>query len=348
MNYKPLGNTSIEVSSLCLGSMTWGHQNDEADAFAQIDYALEQGINFVDTAEMYSVPTQANTYGATEKIIGRWLATRKQRDKVIIASKVAGPSRIKHIRDGKACLDRDNIHQAIDGSLQRLQTDYIDLYQLHWPDRKTNFFGQLNYQAPSAMDAAASTPIEETLSALAELVTAGKVRAIGLSNETPWGVMQFLQLAERLALPRVVSIQNPYNLLNRSFELALAEIAHHEQVGLLAYSPLAFGCLTGKYLNPKQAQGARCSLFKEFKRYFTPSAVAATQKYVALAHDIGLTPVQLALSFIQQQTFLNSTIIGATSMQQLKENVACQNIKLSKDTLKAIETIHAEHTYPAP
>lgn len=348
MDYRPLGNTSIEVSSLCLGSMTWGHQNSEADAFAQIDYALDHGINFIDTAEMYSIPTQADTYGATEKMIGRWLATHKQRDKVIIASKVAGPSRIKHIRGGKARLDRNNIHQAIDGSLQRLQTDYIDLYQLHWPDRKTNFFGQLNYQAPSATETASSTSIEETLSALAELVAAGKVRAIGLSNETPWGVMQFIQAAERLGLPRVVSIQNPYNLLNRSFELALAEITHHEQVGLLAYSPLAFGCLTGKYLTPELAQGARCSLFKEFKRYFTPSAMAATQKYVALAHDIGLTPVQLALSFIQQQFFLNSMIIGATSMQQLEENIASCDATLSSSTLAAIETIHAQHTYPAP
>jgi len=345
MRYNTLGKTDISVSAVCLGSMTWGHQNTEADAFEQMDYAIDQGINFIDTAEMYSVPTQADTYGRTETIIGKWLKARGNRDQIVIATKVAGPSRIKHIRGGKACLDQQNIRAAIEGSLQRLGTDTIDLYQLHWPDRNTNFFGKLSYQHDANEQL---TPILETLNALSDLVKEGKVRAIGLSNETAWGVMKFLQLAEQYALPRVCSIQNPYNLLNRTFEMSLAEVAHREELGLMAYSPLAFGALTGKYRDGARPEGARISLFKEFKRYFTPSALTATEKYCQLAEDHGLTPAQLALAFVNQQNFLTSNIIGATSMQQLSDNIATSNIKLSTELLTSIDQLHAEHTFPAP
>ena len=347
MRYHALGNTDIKVSELCLGTMTWGHQNTAQEGFAQMDLALEHGINFFDTAELYSIPAQADTYGSTERIIGDWLKTRKARDKIILASKVVGPSTgwIKHIRGGKTRLTRDFIRQAIDSSLERLQTDYLDLYQLHWPDRSTNFFGKLGY-TPDPNET--TTPIEETLTALAELVDEGKVRTIGLSNETPWGTMTFLHYAKMLNLPAVVTIQNPYNLLNRSFEVGMAEICHREAVGLLAYSPLAFGCLTGKYLNDQRPDGARCTLFREYKRYFTPSAIMATQKYTVLAQENELTPAQLALAFINQQPFVTANIIGATSIEQLQENISSHTIELSQDILDAIEEIHAEHTYPAP
>ena len=274
MRYNSLGNTEIKVSQLCLGTMTYGAQNSENEAFEQMDMAIDYGINFFDTAEMYSVPTSPKTYGLTETIIGNWLKQKNCRDKIIIATKVAGPSRIKHIRNGKARLDKNNIQAAIEGSLKRLQTDYIDLYQLHWPDRNTNFFGSLSYQHQTD---AIETPIEETLSVLADLIQQGKIRSIGISNETAWGAMRFSHLAKQLHLPRIVSIQNPYNLLNRSFELNLAEISHREHVGLLAYSPLAFGVLTGKYLDGQQPEEARCTLFKEFKRYFTSGAITATE-----------------------------------------------------------------------
>ncbi len=347
MRYNTLGNTNIDVSLLCLGTMTWGEQNTEQEAFEQMDYAVEQGINFFDTAELYAVPSLPKTYGATERIIGNWLQARGNRDKMVIASKVVGPSSgwIKHIRGGKTRLTRDYIRQAIEGSLERLQTDYIDLYQLHWPDRKTNFFGQLGYSYEPDPD---STPIEETLIALGELVQEGKIRTIGLSNETAWGAMKFIHYAEQLNLPRMVTIQNPYNLLNRSFEVALAEVCHREDMGLMSYSPLGFGVLTGKYLNDQFPDNARCTLFQEYKRYFKPSAVEATQKYVDLAAEAGITPAQLALAFINQQSFLRGNIIGATTMAQLKENISSHEITLTTDTLEAIEKIHAVHTYPAP
>jgi aryl-alcohol dehydrogenase-like predicted oxidoreductase len=347
MNQNQLGQTEIKVSELCLGTMTYGAQNSQQDAFAQLDYAQASGINFIDTAEMYSVPTSPDTYGRTEEIIGNWLEARMNREDVVLATKVAGPSRIKHIRGGKARLDKENITSALEGSLKRLKTDYIDLYQLHWPDRKTNFFGSLAYEHD---ETANETPLEETLLVLADLVAEGKIRAIGLSNETAWGVMKCLQIADNLNLDssvRVASIQNPYSLLNRSFELNLAEVAHREQVSLLAYSPLAFGTLTGKYLNNPPTD-ARCSLFKEFKRYFTPSAIAATHKYAQLADQAGLSPARLALAFVNQQTFVTSNIIGATTMPQLKENIAALNDTLSVDVINEINRIHAEHTYPAP
>ena len=345
MHYKKLGNSDIKVSSLCLGTMTFGGQNTEKEAFEQLDFALDQGINFIDTAEMYSIPTSAATCGNSEKIIGNWLNLSNNRSKIILATKVTGPSRIKHIRQGKARFDEKNIFQAVEGSLKRLRTDYIDLYQLHWPDRQTNFFGSLTYKhQPDGQE----TPIEETLLALDKLIKSGKVRAIGISNETAWGAMKFLQLADSLNLPRVVSIQNPYNLLNRSFELNLAEISHRENLSLLAYSPLAFGSLTGKYRNSSQPKGARCTLFKEFKRYFTSSATKAIDAYyeVAKNHEVSLT--QMALAFVQQQDFVTSTILGATNLQQLKENLSSFETPLNKSLLKEIDKVHARFTYPAP
>lgn len=345
MRTQQLGNTDIHVSRLCLGSMTWGHQTPQIKAFEQLDYALEHGINFIDTAEMYSVPTQPNTYGASETIIGHWLKQRGNRDKVIIASKVTGPSRIKHIRGGKARLDSVNIRAAIEGSLNRLQTDYIDVYQLHWPDRSTNFFGTLAYQHDENETA---TDIQETLTILSELIAEGKIRAIGISNETPWGAMTFLHHAQRYDLPRIASIQNPFNLLNRSFELGLAEVSHRENVSLLAYSPLAFGTLTGKYLNNARPAGARLTQFREFKRYLTPAAIVATQKYCLLAEQNDLTPAQLALAYVNQRAFVSSNIIGATSMRQLKEDIEADAISLTPEILTAIELIHEKHTYPAP
>ncbi len=347
MQYRKLGTTNIDVSAICLGSMTWGKQNTEAEAFAQIDYALDQGINFIDTAELYAVPPEAKTYGATETIIGNWLKRSGKRDEIVLASKVCGPTDwCPHIRGGKSKPDRTNIFTAIEGSLKRLQTDYIDLYQVHWPDRNTNYFGKLGYEA---VDNEASTPIEETLAALNELVTQGKVRHIGISNETPWGTMQYLKLAETYDLPRIASIQNPYNLLNRSFEVGLAEIAHREQVGLLAYSPLAFGTLSGKYVDGALPQGSRLTLFSDrYSRYSNPEGVNATRRYVELAHESGITPAQMALAFVNGKSFVTANIIGATSMKQLKENIGSIDIALSDELLESIEAIHITQPNPCP
>ena len=345
MRYNSLGNSGIQVSAICLGTMTFGGQNSQAEAFQQLDFAREQGINFIDTAEMYAIPTSPKTYGDTEQIIGNWLAKSGQRENIIIASKVTGPSRIKHIRKGKARLDKANIQAAIEGSLKRLQTDYIDLYQLHWPDRNTNFFGSLRYQHD---ENSIETPIEETLYALSEQVQAGKVRTIGISNETAWGAMKFLQLAEQLGLSKIVSIQNPYNLLNRSFELNLAEVVHRENVSLLAYSPLAFGTLTGKYLEGQKPKNARCSLFQEYKRYFTPSSITAIQEYDKLAQNYNLSLTEIALAFVSQQPFVTSSIIGATSLSQLKENITFSTTQLSEEINSQLDHIHTRFTYPAP
>ncbi|MFY0989289.1 NADP(H)-dependent aldo-keto reductase [Halomonas sp. C05BenzN] len=343
MQTRPLGNTGIEVSRLCLGTMTFGEQNSEADAHEQLDRAVAFGINFIDTAEMYPVPPRAETQGRTEAYIGSWLKRRSSRDDVIIATKATGPG-LEHLRGGPR-LTREHLHQAIDASLSRLQTDYVDLYQLHWPDRRTNFFGRLGYEHDEEEDA---TPLEETLSALKELVDAGKVRAIGLSNDTPWGVMRALQLAESHGLPRVASIQNPYNLLNRTFEVGLAEVAHRENVGLLAYSPLAFGVLSGKYLDGARPEGARLTLFERFQRYTNPQAEEATSAYVQIARDNGLDPAQMALAFVNSRSFLTSNIIGATSMDQLEDNLASESLKLDQGVLEAIEEVHRRLPNPAP
>ena len=348
MKYSVLGNTDLKVSRICLGTMTWGEQNTEAEAYAQLDYALNEGINFIDTAEMYSVPPKAETYGLTETYIGNWLKNRQDRDKIILATKVVGPSEnFSYVRRG-LCLNRQNIHQAVEGSLQRLQTDYIDLYQVHWPDRRTNFFGQLGYIHD---DSDNSTPIEETLGALGELVKAGKIRYVGVSNETPWGVMTYLKRAAHGKNPRIVSIQNPYSLLNRTYEVGLAEISHREKVGLLAYSPLAFGVLSGKYLNGMRPAGARLSLtsFKDFQRYTKDEqANMATAAYVQLAKEHGLDPAQMALAYVNSRSFLTSNIIGATTMAQLKTNIASIDLELEKEVVETIEAIHQQHPNPCP
>lgn len=344
MQYRRLGRTDLEVSLICLGTMTFGEQNTEAEAHAQLDYAVDQGINFIDTAEMYPVPPRAETQGRTEAYIGSWLKRRGRRDDLVIATKAAGPGDwLEYLRGGPQ-LTRAHLEQALDASLKRLNTDYVDLYQIHWPARSTNFFGKLGYVHEPDEQA---TPILETLEALAGLVAAGKVRHVGLSNETPWGVMEYLRLAERHGLPRVVSIQNPYNLLNRSFEVGLAEIAHREQVGLLAYSPLAFGRLTGKYLQG-DPPGARLTLFERFTRYNNPQGLAATERYVRLAREHGLSPAQMALAYVNSRPFLTSNIIGATSLEQLKENIGSIELTLSDEVLAGIEAIHLDHPNPCP
>lgn len=341
ITYRPLGHSGLLVSSISLGTMTWGEQNSEADAHAQIDYALAQGLNLIDTAEMYPVPPNGVTQGRTESYIGSWFAKRKQRDKWILASKVAGPARAahqpKHIRGGSNRLDRENITLALEDSLRRLQTDYIDLYQLHWPDRSTNNFGLTSYPY---VDDEQSVPIRETLSVLSQLVKAGKIRYLGLSNETPWGVAQFLKLAEYEGLERVVSIQNPYSLLNRSYETGLSEFSHREGLSLLGYSPLAFGVLSGKYLDGARPAGARLTLFERFIRYSNPQAAQATAEYVALARRHGLSPAQFAIAFTLQQPFLTSSIIGATSLEQLQENIAAHELILSGEIVDELEDIH--------
>jgi aryl-alcohol dehydrogenase-like predicted oxidoreductase len=346
MKYRALGRTAIQISEICLGTMTWGEQNTEAQAHAQLDMALDAGVNFIDTAEMYPVPPNAQTYGRTETMIGSWLQRRGGRDKVILATKVAGPGDwLFYMRKGQPRLDRDNIEDAVEQSLKRLRTDYIDLYQLHWPDRNTNYFGKLGYQHQADDQ---TIPIEETLAVLGELVAAGKIRYVGVSNETPWGVMSYLRAAERAGLPRIVSIQNPYNLLNRSFEVGLAEIAHREDVGLLAYSPLAFGMLTGKYAGGARPAGARLTLFERFQRYTKPEGLKAADAYVALARQHGMSPAQMALAFVNSRPFLTANIIGATSTEQLAENLGSVQLELSSEILESIEAIHTAHPNPCP
>jgi len=342
---RKLGGTDIEVTKICLGTMTWGEQNTEQEAFEQLDYAIDQGINFVDAAEMYPVPPRAETQGLTETYLGNWLHQRGNRDRLVIASKVAGPGNgLDYLRNGPR-LTRPHIRQAVQDSLRRLKTDYLDLYQVHWPDRNTNFFGKLGYQH---REDEMMTPIEETLEALAELVKEGLVRHIGLSNETAWGTMRYLQLAEKHGWPRVVSIQNPYNLLNRSFEVGLAEIAHREQVGLLAYSPLAFGVLSGKYLGGQKPPGGRLTLYSRFSRYSAVQADEATLAYSRLAHAHDLTLAQMALAYVNSRDFLISNIIGATTMEQLRENIGSSDVTLSPEVIEEIEAIHARFTYPSP
>ncbi len=344
MEKRRLGSTDLMVTSLCLGTMTWGEQNNEAQAHEQMDYALERGINFFDTAEMYPVPPKGETQGRTEQYIGSWFSARGQRDKIILATKVAGPGDwMTHIRNGPQ-LTRAHIREAVEGSLRRLQTDYIDLYQIHWPARPTNFFGQLGYVHRESD----STPLEETLAALNELIAEGKIRHYGLSNETAWGTMKVLQIAERNGWPKPVSIQNPYNLLNRSYEVGLAEVSHQEQVGLLAYSPLAFGVLSGKYLNGQQPQDARITLFERFSRYKGEHAEAAVAQYVSLAQQADLSPAQMALAFVTQQPFVTSNIIGATTMAQLQENIDSAALQLDSSLLQAIDEIHKVHSNPCP
>ncbi len=346
MEYRNIGSSDLRASIIGLGSMTWGEQNSEAEGHEQLDYALAHGVNLIDTAELYAVPPRAATYGRTEEIIGSWLEQRGNRDQVILASKIAGPGVgwIDHIRNGQTRYIGEQIRSALEGSLRRLRSDYLDLYQLHWPERNTNFFGRLGYTP----DEAPFTPIVETLTALQREVTAGKIRYIGLSNETAWGAMKFLQIAEAMDLPRIISIQNPYSLLNRSYEVGLAEVSHREQVGLLAYSPLGFGVLTGKYLNGEAPTGSRLQRFPDYTRYSNPQAVAATKRYVELARDHQLTPAQLALAYINSRPFLASNLVGATTLQQLTENISSAEVTLSDEMLEEIETIHTLYPNPSP
>ncbi|HCP57411.1 MAG: NADP(H)-dependent aldo-keto reductase [Pseudomonadaceae bacterium] len=345
MQFRQLGKTDITVSALCLGTMTWGEQNSQSEGIAQIDRAKEYGVNFIDTAEMYPVPPRAETYTKTEQIIGEYFKQRGDRADWVLASKIAGPGNgIDYIRDGQLRHNRQHIREAVDASLKRLQTEWIDLYQLHWPERPTNFFGQLDYKHQESQ----FTAFEETLDALAEQVKAGKIRHVGLSNETPWGTMEFLKLAESRNLPRCVSIQNPYSLLNRTFEIGLAEVAIREQCGLLAYSPLAFGMLSGKYENGARPADARLTLFSRFARYSNPQAVAACSRYVALAKEHGLDPAQMALAFVTARPFVTSNIIGATTMEQLESNLASSELTLSSDVMEGIQAIHTAQPNPAP
>ncbi|QID18709.1 NADP(H)-dependent aldo-keto reductase [Nitrogeniibacter mangrovi] len=345
MQYRRLGTSELVVSHVCLGTMTFGQQNTEAEGHAQLDAAFAAGVNFVDVAEMYPVPTRADTYGATERIVGTWLR-RQPRDKVILATKIAGPGRaLGWIRGGPRAMDASNLREALDGSLKRLQTDYVDLYQLHWPERNQPMFGQTGFDPSAEREC---TPIRDQLEALAGLVRAGKIRYVGLSNEHPWGVMRFVQLAREHDLPVVVSIQNAYNLLNRVFEYGLSEVCYRENVGLLAYSPLAFGHLSGKYLDQPDAAG-RLTLFPHFgQRYEKPAVAAAVAEYAALARAHGLTPTQLALAFVYGRWFVTSTIIGATSLAQLQENLDCADMGMTEALEDAIAEVHARHTNPAP
>ena len=343
MELRTLGKTTMKVSSLCLGTMTWGEQNSEQEAFAQLDRATDYGVNFIDTAELYPSPPKADTYTRTETIIGHWLKQRGHHNDLVIASKVAGPG-ISYM-DGGRLLNRTHIEGAVEASLKRLGVESIDLYQLHWPDRNTNCFGRLGYVHESGAD---GTPIEETLDTLDDLIKEGKIQHYGLSNETPWGTMKHLSLSETLNKPRPVSIQNPYNLLNRTFEVGLAEIAHREQIGLLAYSPLAFGTLSGKYLNNQWPKKGRLTLYKRFSRYSSPQSIKAIESYVQIAKEAGLDVAQMALAFVTSRSFTTSSIIGATTIEQLESNLASSEITLSEDVLSAIEAVHTRYTNPAP
>jgi aryl-alcohol dehydrogenase-like predicted oxidoreductase len=350
VEYRPLGRTDLRVAALCLGTMTWGQQNTEEEGHAQLDIARDRGLNFLDTAENYSIPPRAETQGATERIIGSWLNSRGGRDKVVIATKVSGRSTSTYLRPGGAHpeLNRANIHYAVEGSLRRLQTDYIDLYQLHWPDRPLPLFAGSSTVFRD-LPPGPENPIEETLAALQDLVTAGKVRHVGLSNETAWGTTRFLAAAASGHGPRVVSIQNAYHLLNRTFEIGLAEIALREQVGLLAYSPLAQGYLTGKYQNGARPPGARTTLFERAQRYQKPGVSEAIDRYLLLANDIGVPPAQLALAFVLTRPFVSSVIIGATTQAQLAENLGVlDRTIITPDVEAAIEAIHQIHSNPAP
>jgi len=346
MRYRPLGQTGIEVSELALGTMTFGEQNSERDSHRQLDVAMDLGINFIDTAEMYPVPPKSDTCGLSETYIGSWLKRRGRRDDIVLATKATGPgAHLPHIRGGKSEHNAQHLAEALEGSLKRLQTDYVDIYQLHWPDRATNTFGQLGYKPAQREE---HPRIEATLRALADFIAAGKVRHIGLSNETPWGLMSFLGAAREFGLPRVASIQNPYNLLNRSFEVGLAEMADREQVGLLAYSPLGFGTLTGKYANGARPPGARLSLYDRFVRYTKEQGVAATSQYVDLARQFEIDPAHMAISFILSRRYVTSAITGATSEGQLRHNLESPQFPLSKELLKAIDNIHATVPNPCP
>jgi aryl-alcohol dehydrogenase-like predicted oxidoreductase len=348
MKYRKLGRTGLDVSLICLGTMTWGQQNTEAEGHAQMDFALDRGVSFWDTAEMYSIPPRRETQGSTERIIGSWFASRGRRDKVILASKVSGRSDFDWLREGglKARPNKAQIAGALEGSLKRLRTDYLDLYQVHWPDRPIPWGS--NPTVYEHLPSDGDVPILETLEALADLVKAGKVRHIGLSNESAWGTMTYLKESETKGLPRIASVQNAYSLINRTNETAMAEVCLREDVGLLPYSPLAQGFLTGKYLDGARPAGARRTLFDRAQRYEKPGAETAIRAYVALAREFGLDPAQMALAFVNSRPFVAANIIGATTMAQLESNVASVDVEITPELERRINAIHQVHMNPAP
>jgi len=345
MNYKKLGNTDINLSTICLGTMTWGEQNSQEEGFQQMDYALDQGVNFWDTAELYSIPPKAETFGHTEIIIGNWFKKTKKRKKVILATKVCGPMR-SYVRGGGNQYGVKNITEALEGSLKRLQTDYIDLYQLHWPERNTNMFGRLGYEHNDVGD---WNKFEDILGNLKKFVDAGKIRHVGLSNETPWGTKKFLEVAKEKRLPRMMSVQNPYNLLNRTYEVGLAEISIRDQIGLLAYSPLAIGYLTGKYRNNQIPKKSRLDVDRDFwTRYNKPNAEKAVEAYYQIAKKNNIDMAQMSLKFCEIQPFVTSVIIGATTMEQLKTDIESVNVKLTDEIIKEINEVQKIYPNPCP
>ena len=346
MNYKKLGNTDLDVSTICLGTMTWGEQNTQDEGFEQMDYALDQGVNFWDTAELYAVPPKAETFGHTEAIIGNWFKKTKKRNEVILATKVAGPSR-EYLRDGGYNYGIEKLTEAINDSLKRLQTDYIDLYQLHWPERNTNMFGKLGYEHKDKDD---WNKFEDVLGNLQKFVKQGKIREVGLSNETPWGVSKYLEISKEKNLPRMMSIQNPYSLLNRTYEIGLAEVSIRDQIGLLAYSPLASGYLSGKYRGEIYPKGSRMERDWEFwkYRYNTHNLKNAVEEYYKISKKHNLNMSQMSLKFCELQNFTTSVIIGATTMEQLKTNIESVNVNLSDEIIKEINEIQKIYPNPCP
>ena len=346
MNYRKLGTTDLKVSTICLGTMTWGEQNTQEQGFEQMDYALDQGVNFWDTAELYAVPPKAETFGHTEIIIGNWFKKTKKRNEVILATKVAGPSR-EYLRDGGYNYGIEKLTEAINDSLKRLQTDYIDLYQLHWPERNTNMFGKLGYEHKDKDD---WNKFEDVLGNLQKFVKQGKIREVGLSNETPWGVSKYLEISKEKNLPRMMSIQNPYSLLNRTYEIGLAEVSIRDQIGLLAYSPLASGYLSGKYRNEAYPKGSRMERDWEFwkYRYNTPNLKNAVEEYYKISKKHNLDMSQMSLKFCELQHFTTSVIIGATTMEQLKTNIESVNVSLSDEIIKEINKVQTIYPNPCP
>ena len=346
MNYKKLGSTDVDVSTICLGTMTWGEQNSKADGFEQMDYAIDNGVNFWDTAEIYAIPMREETYGETENIIGEWFKKTKKRDKVILATKVSGPTSKEYIRGGGCSYDKKSMSEALEKSLKRMQTDYIDLYQLHWPERNTNFFGKQGYEHDS--NEKNWIAFEEILENLKKFVDDGKIRYVGLSNETAWGLAKCLELSKLKNLPKMMAVQNPYNLLNRTYEVGLAEISVREQSGLLAYSPLAFGYLTGKYRNNNMPKGSRIDLFKDFTRYNNENSIKAIEEYYKISQKFNLDFAQMSIKFCEIQPFVTSVIIGATTMQQLKTNVESVNVKLNNEIINEINEVQKIYPNPCP
>ncbi len=351
MNYKKLGNTDIDVSTICLGTMTWGEQNTQEEGFQQMNYALEKGVNFLDTAELYAIPPKKDTYGKTEEIIGNWFEKTNKRKDVVLATKISGPG-LDWIRDGTNQYDEKKINEAIDGSLKRLKTDYIDLYQLHWPERRSNFFGKLGYQKSESLEKNIHgywNKFEDILNSFDKNIKKGKIRHIGLSNETAWGLSKFLEISRIKKLPRIVSVQNPFSLLNRTYEVGLAEISIRERAGLLAYSPLAFGYLTGKYINGELPKGSRMKLFGDkFQRYKTKNGQLAIEKYHKIAKKYDLDFAQMSLKFCELQPFITSVIIGATTMEQLKTDIESVSINLSNEVINEINEVQTIYPNPCP